>query len=87
MGSADADALDFLRRRTQAGGIDEHHRKTIDVDGFLDYVTGRAGHGRDDGPLRPEQTIEPTRFAGVRLPDDGHAHPLTQDPATRVGSG
>ena len=71
--------FEFIAAFPQARGVDEHHRETADVGGFLDRVAGGARNRRDNRPLVTEQVVQQTRLAGVWPTNDRRANASSQD--------
>ena len=72
IGALYADTLQLVVGLAYAGGVDEAEEGAVDVEGVLDGVAGGAGDVRHDGAFVLEQRVQQSRFAHIRLADDGH---------------
>ncbi len=77
--AADAFFLNGVGGFAQSGRIDKNNGDAAHVGGFLNRVPGGTRDRRDDGAFVSEQLIKEARFTRVGPPDDGRAHPPTQD--------
>src|SRR5216683_4430131 len=82
-GALDADALDYVARLADAGGVAEHERIGAELYGVFDNIAGGARDRRDDGAVGAEYQVEDAGFAGVGFADDGGADALAREAAAR----
>ena len=61
-----------------AGGVQQRHRITVEVEMHLDHVARRPRHRRHDGDLALGDPVEQRRLAGVRRPGNRHHQPVAQ---------
>ena len=78
-GFLDPDALGFVQRLANAGGIDEMDGNAAERNRFGDEIAGGAGNGGDDGAVALDKSIEQAGFADVRAADDGQGQALVYD--------
>lgn len=71
-GTVDAELLDAVVGRADAGGVDEAEEVAAEGDGVFDEVTGGALDVGDDGAIFFQEGVEEGGFADVRCADDGY---------------
>ena len=57
-------------QRCDAGHVGDLEGKAVQMQLFLDIITGRAGEGRDDRPLLQQQGVEQGGFSHIDLAGD-----------------
>ena len=77
-GVRDANLFDLVVAFAQASRIDHVNRDTLDLDGLLHLVPGRAGNRGHDCQLGTGQGIEQGRLARIGLPRNHHLDAFAQ---------
>ena len=81
----DGGGFDGVEGVTQAGRVDQHDGKAVEVGNVTDPVARRPGEVGDDRPLGREQLVREGRFADVGHADDGDTRGVQQPPEGEVG--
>jgi len=77
-GAADSLLLDGFGAFANARGVEQRHRKAVEIEMHFDNVARSAGVRRDDCGLAPRQPIKQCRFPGIGRTRDGNNKTITQ---------